>query len=89
MRSTLEMLWDEYMFEECTAIDTIEERRLSKVAIDMHERLSAMLNKEQEDAVQEYVDALCDIHTVFTRKAFLKGCEFSSTFIVETLGFRR
>ena len=89
MRSTLERLWNECLFEECAAIDTDEERRLTKVAIDAHGRLSTMLSKEEEDILQKYVNALCDIHTAFAKKAFLKGCEFSSSFIMETLGLRR
>ena len=36
-----------------------------------------------EEAVEKYVDALCDLEALFVKKAFLKGCEFAVSFLLE------
>ena len=83
MKETLEKLWNEYLMDECAAIDTDEERLLTKKTVDLHEKANALLNKEQADAVEQYVDALCDIEALFVKKAFCKGCEFAVSFLQE------
>lgn len=83
MKETLEKLWNEYLLNECAAIDTDEERALTKKTVELHEKVNVLLNKEQEEAVEKYVDALCDIEALFTKKAFFKGCEFAVSFLLE------
>ena len=83
MKERLEKLWKEYLMEECAAIDTDEERALTKKAAELHEKATALLNEEQEDAVEKYVSALCDLENLFAKKAFLKGCEFAVSFLTE------
>ena len=83
MKTTLEKLWNEYLSGECAKIDTDEERELMKKAVELHEKANALLNTEQKDAVEKYVDALCDTESVFVKKAFFKGCEFSVSFLLE------
>lgn len=83
MKETLERLWNEYLLEKCSAINTDEERILTKKAGELHERADALLNKEQKDAVEKYIDALFDIETLFVKKAFFKGCEFAVSFILD------
>ena len=83
MKTTLEKLWNEYLSGECAEIDTDEERELMKKAVELHEKANALLNAEQKDAVEKYVDALCDTESVFVKKAFFKGCEFSVSFLLE------
>ncbi len=84
MKKTLEKLWDEYLLEGCAAMNTEEERRLAKKAVELHEQANALLNKDQQDAVEKYVDALCDNEAVLVKKAFIKGCEFAALFLLET-----
>ena len=84
MKETLEKLWNEYLSDECAVIDTEEEKELTKRTIELHEKVSALLTKEQEGAVEKYVDALCDLEALFVKKAFYKGCEFSLSFLLET-----
>ncbi|MBR2011231.1 MAG: hypothetical protein IKA06_05760 [Clostridia bacterium] len=84
MKQTLEKLWNDYLLEKCAAIDTDEERRLTKQAAELHEKANDLLNKDQQAAVEKYVDALCDIEALFVKKAFCKGCEFSVSFLLET-----
>ena len=83
MKETLEKLWNDYLLDECAEIDTNEERNLTKKAVELHEKANALLNNEQRDAVEKYVDALCDINAVFSKKAFFKGCEFALSFLLE------
>ena len=83
MKETLEKLWNEYLLDECAKIDTVEERNLTKKTVKLHEKVNALLNDEQEEAVEKYADALCDLEALFVKKAFLKGCEFTASFLLE------
>lgn len=83
MKETLEKLWNDYLLDECSVIDTDEERELTKKIAMLHEQATALLQKEQRIAVEKYVDALCDLDALFVRKAFLKGCEFAVSFLLE------
>lgn len=83
MKLTLERLWDEYFSEECASLNTNEERALTKKAINLHDKANALLNSGQKDAVEKYVEALYDIEALFAKKAFLKGCEFTTSFLLE------
>ena len=81
MKETIEKLWNEYFSEQCAEINTEEERNLTRKAIELHEKVNALLNEEGKNALEEYVDALCDIEALFARKAFCKGCEFAISFL--------
>lgn len=83
MRSTLEKLWNEYLMDECSYIDTEEERMLVSKTADLHKVATNMLSEEQKDAVEEFTDSLCDLEALFIKKAFCKGCEFSVSFLLE------
>lgn len=87
MKETLEKLWNEYLMDECAKIDTDDERELTKRAVELHEKANGLLNKEQQDAVEKYVDALCNIEALFLKKGFLKGCEFAVLFLLESGNF--
>ena len=60
MKETLERLWNEYLADECAVIDTDEERVLTKRTIELHEKANALLNREQEKAIEKYVDAMSE-----------------------------
>ena len=83
MKKTLERLWYEYMFEESAAIDTEEQRMLMKQTSELSKKAYELLNDEQQDAVENYVDSLCDLEALLAKKAFIKGCEFAVSFILE------
>ena len=87
MKNTLEKLWSEYLSSECAVIDTDDERMLTRRAAELHKKANELLSKEQNDAVEEFVDALFDVNAIFTKKAFLKGCEFAVGFLLESGGF--
>ena len=89
MKETLENLWYKYLLDECATVDTDEERNLTKMTAKLHEKANALLNKEQRDAVEKYVDALYAVNSIFIKKAFLKGCEFSVSFIAEAGNFKK
>ena len=84
MRETLEKLWNEYLLDECAESDTDKERKLARKVAELHEEASALLTKEQEEAVEKYVSSLYESESLFTKKAFFKGCEFAVSFLLET-----
>ena len=83
MKETLEKIWNDYLVDECSVIDTEEERNLTKKAVELHNKMNALLNKEQQDAVKIYVDTLHDIEALNIRNAFAKGCEFTASFLFD------
>lgn len=83
MKETLEKLWTEYLLDECAAIDTDEERILAKKSLELHEKANAMLDKNQQSAVEEYLDTLYEMEALFVKKAFCRGCEFTASFLFE------
>ncbi len=89
MKETLEKLWNEYLLEECAVIDTYEERKLTQRSGELHEKANALLSNEQKEAVEKYVNALCELDVLFAKKAFFKGCEFAVSFILESKNFRK
>ena len=89
MKETLEKLWNEYLLDDCAVINTDEERNLTQKTAELHEKANALLNEVQKDAVQRYVDALCDVEAMFVKKAFLRGCEFATLFILEAGNFKK
>ena len=84
MKKTLEKLWNEYLFSECAVMDTDEERMLTKKAAELHEKADVLLDEEQRAVVEKIIDALCDVNAIFTKKAFFKGCEFATSFLLES-----
>ena len=82
MKEILEKLWDEYFFDKCAVMNTDEEREMTKRVVELHETANASLNKEQKEAIEKYVDALCDTEALFVKKAFFKGCGFAVSFIL-------
>ena len=83
MKETLELLWKEYFAEKCATIETDEERALIKKAVERHKEVSEMLSKEENDAVEKYVEVLYEAQASFNKKAFFKGCKFAASFILE------
>ncbi len=82
MKETLEKLWNEYFAEECAAIHTQEERVLAKKAIEIHKSVNELLTKEQNAAVEKYIETLLEMQDAFIKKAFFKGCEFTISFLL-------
>ena len=86
MKKTLGKLWDEYFSDECAAIDTDEERELAQKTLILHKEVIELLDEKQASAMEKYVDAVCDLDSLFVRKAFFKGCEFAVSFLLEAKG---
>ena len=83
MKNTLEKLWNEYFAEECAAMDTAEEKALIKKAGELHKIANESLSREQKDATENYIEALYEMQDCFGKKAFFKGCEFATSFLLE------
>ena len=89
MKETLEKLWNEYLIDEGAVINTAEERNLTKEAVELHKKVNLLLNEDQKCAVEKYIDVLLDIEALFVKKAFVKGCEFSISFLLESGNFKK
>ena len=87
MNKALEELWNEYFAEKCAVINTKEEKSLAKKAVEMHKEAGKSLTKEQNDAIEKYVDILYEIQNSFVKKSFFKGCEFAISLLIEVYNF--
>ena len=87
MKETIERLWDEYFYEECAVIDTEEERVLIRKSAEMHKNVNELLTEEQGFAFEKYIETLYEIQGSSVKKAFLKGCEFAISFLLEAGNF--
>lgn len=83
MGKTIEKLWAEYAESECSKMDTAEERALARMAAEKRKLVDEVLDGGQRCAVDVYVDALCELNAFLERKAFVKGCEFTASFLFE------
>ena len=83
MGMTLEKLWHEYIYSECSQINSEEEKGLIRKVAKLHEKANTLLNEKQKSATDEYVDALYDVQALYAKKAFFKGCEFALSFLLE------
>ena len=81
----LEKLWNEYLWEESCAVETDREKELARSALVMHERVNALLTAEQQEALEHYVNALNAMDSHSAQKAFIKGCKFAASFLIDTL----
>ena len=64
-------------------MDTDEEIKLTEKTGSLHEKVNALLGKEERAALEKYVDAIYDMEALFVKKAFFKGCEFTLSFLLE------
>ena len=84
MKISLDDLWNEYLFEKCSEIESDEERKLTQRIAELHNKVNYLLNEDQQKAVEEYIGALYDIDALFVKKAFFKGCRFAVSFFTDT-----
>ena len=82
MRATMEKLWVEYASQECAIMDTEEERTLAKRALESYDAAKKTLSPSQRDAIERYVDALCELQGYAVRRAFLCGGELATLFLL-------
>lgn len=84
MKKTLEDLWNKYLMDECSKIDTENEKRLTAEVAILHEKTNELLDDKQKEAIENYVDLLLELDAILVKKAFIKGCEFSVSFLLES-----
>ena len=84
MKDTLEKLWDDYFAPDCAVIETEAEKALAQKVLQLQKTAHAPLTSEQIQAIEKYIDAICELESTFTKKAFFKGCEFAISFILES-----
>ena len=89
MKNTLEKLWEEYFSEECAILDTEEERELISLTAAAHKAANELLTREQQRSVEKFVELLHEMHGITLKKAFCRGCEFATSFLLETCGLKK
>lgn len=72
----LEKIWDEYYAEECAVISSEEEKDITRRTVEMQENAYKLLNREQVEEMEKYVEAIYEFQSISVKKAFFKGCEF-------------
>ena len=87
MCGTIKKLWREYLAEESATMDD-EERKLTKTAARLHEEMNGLISKEAYKAVEKHLEALYELSALTEEKAFIKGCEFAISFLLEASGFK-
>ena len=83
----MDKLWSNYLSEECARVETEEGKRLAMAAIRLHEEASSTLTEEQVQAMEKYVDAICDTEESVVKEAFFKGCAFTFSFLLRLGAF--
>ncbi len=87
MKETIKKLWREYLAEENATMDD-EERELTKNAARLHEEMNGFLiSNEAYTAVEKHLEALYELSALTEEKAFIKGCEFAISFLLDAGGF--
>jgi hypothetical protein len=77
-----ENLWNEYFAGECAVVDSEEEKKLVKKAIEKRKLIDDLLTQEESEAIENYICVLFEIQGCFVKKAFFKGCEFAKMFFL-------
>ncbi len=85
MKETIERLWHDYFEEGCSMLNSEKEKALMKKAAGLRESFEHEMTKEQIAVTQAYIDVLCELQILFAKKAFLKGCEFTASFLFEAI----
>ena len=83
MKTAMEKLWNDYFSEECGAIHTQEEKALIKKVDFMRQTATESLTHEQSEVMDKYVETLYEMQSIFLKKAFFYGCEFTMSFLLE------
>lgn len=79
----LEKLWSDHFAEECAVIDGEKQKDLAKKALEQHRVINEMMTELQRDALEKYLEILFQMQDEFVKRAFFKGCEFASAFLLE------
>lgn len=79
MKEKLENLWLRYFSEECAWVETEEEKNLAKRALELHNKANEHPTREN---LEKHIEALCELQSFQTKKAFFKGCEFAAMFLI-------
>ena len=87
MKETIKKLWREYLADENAAIKDERERKLTERAGKLHDDLAVLLSKENYGAVEGYLEVLNELTILTEEKAFLKGCEFAVSFLLDAGNF--
>ena len=84
MKSVLEKLWFDYISDESNKISE-EEKAIVEKLNSFHDILVEKLDKKQCEELEEYIDLTCELDSLYTKSAFIKGCKFTASFLIEVI----
>ena len=84
---TLKNLWYDYLIEEQPK--SAEERAALSCVVKAVETLSATLNGDQKDMLEDYSTSYADLTSVLNEEAFICGVSFATNYLLEALGIVR
>ena len=67
----------------------VEEKELIDRVVKAQTLTNELLNKEQRESVENFVGTLHEMHGISLKKAFCKGCEFATSFLLELQGYKK
>ena len=83
MTEILEKLWQEYFFEECTRIESEEEKAILRKTAELRKKVDVLLDKEEAAAMQNLLDCIYEGEERIFKKAFLKGALLANSLLLE------
>ena len=83
MNNILEKLWSEYFCEDCSAINSEEEKAIAKILAQTRNEIENLPINEFRESIENYIAFMYKAQSLALKKAFFKGCEFAISFLVE------
>ncbi len=73
-----------FQFEKC-GIENGDIIRLTKQVNDAYDKILSLLDKENNEIVEQYEDLLCELNMLFYEEYFTKGFEIGHKLAIEAL----
>lgn len=79
-------LWHDYALEKYITIGSGREKELLTLIVKAEEELRPTLSPRQTELLEEIIEHLHDMSSLFSEKAFKAGIRFASAYLIEALG---
>ena len=78
-------LWYNYFLDQCSVIKGREEKESVAKIATLEKELLAELSPEQGKRLEEFAEAIHDANSFLVEKAFQRGIQFSTRYLLEAL----
>ncbi|MBQ7828038.1 MAG: hypothetical protein IJ386_07215 [Clostridia bacterium] len=86
METTLKDLWHDYALEKYITIGSGREKELLTLIVKAEEELRTTLSPRQTELLEEIIEHLHDMSSLFSETAFTAGIRFATSYLLEALG---